>query len=1017
MSLPPEGQPSFRFGPFELDVARKELRREGAPVAIAPKPLELLTLLIRCRDRVVSRREALDAVWRGVQVSHATLASTLRDLRRALQDDARAPAIVETARGLGFRFIAPVEERGARTAGGGLDPLPLVGRSSLLEGLEDALAGVLAGRGAVVVLEGEPGAGKTRLLAAFAESARSAGAIVCQARFPEDAPGAAYRPWGQLLSALVEARPPERLAEELGAELLWLACLVPGLSAAPASGAARDLDDESAALRLFDAVARFLRRVAGTAPLVLVLDDLHGADRSSLRLLEFLADEILDAQILVAGAYRSCELDPEHPLPSSLAELARLPTYRRLRLDGLDRAATRELVEAVVGRDLGEERIAEIHARTDGNPFYVLELARGALAEAAQDADGHSVPPGLHELLRGRLQRLPLRARDTLELAAVVGREFALDVVRRASGLGVADLMEALELGRRAGLLELGWGGTRRFQHALVREAVYEGLPEARRRLLHRRVGEACRTLATAAPDEYLSPAAHHLCEVAEDVGESAVEAIARAAEHAEARLAFDEAARLYRLGLDALDRVAPDDHERRSGLLIALARAQLRAGELGLAIGTARRAAALAGTIRRPDLAIESALLFGDYVLVDSSEPRALLEESLAVLGPEHEALRGRGLAALVNTLWYDGQPERRLALAEQALAIARTAGEPRDVVAALLARHHAHCGPAGLRERLLLADQALREADRLGLDLGRCQALLWRATDLLESGDRIGAERDVARLDEIVRASGQRRYLDNAPRWRALLATLECRFSDAEEHIAESVRLRQRVDLSITEAYAGIQLGIVRREQARAEEVSASVLRTGWFEAMTRHIPTAQASAAVVELENGHPGPARRLLAELAADDFALLRGDAEALFTMSSVAEICRRLEASEEAGALLERVAPFQRHMTCLYLIACRGSFARYCGVLAAAAGRLDEAEAFYEVALDANRAFGATLYEAWTLWDLACLLFQRGELEGARARGKEAHALAERHGLHRLRQRIEAQGSWLRSDVA
>ncbi|HSJ97445.1 MAG TPA: AAA family ATPase, partial [Myxococcota bacterium] len=298
-----------------------QLRRAGVIVPIAPKPLELLALLVRNADRMVSRKEALAVVWPDVRVSAATLASTLRDLRRALDDDAEAPSFVQTARGLGFRFIASVEVRrarsGRRVPSGGA---ALVGREALLERLEGALAATTRGRGGLVLLEGEPGIGKTSVLAALSAAARASDVTVCQARFPETGAGAPYRPWAQLLTTLIETRPPERLAEELGPGQRWIARLVPGLTADPHVEPVGD-DDEGTTLRLFDAVTGFLRRVARSTPLVLALDDLHGADRSSLRLLEYLADEIHDSRILIAGAYRSCELDPEHPLPATLAEL------------------------------------------------------------------------------------------------------------------------------------------------------------------------------------------------------------------------------------------------------------------------------------------------------------------------------------------------------------------------------------------------------------------------------------------------------------------------------------------------------------------------------------------------------------------------------------------------------------------------------------------------------------------------------------------------------------------------
>jgi len=1013
LSLPRQDLPgsySYRFGAFELDVARKELRRAGLIVPIAPKPLELLILLLRHRDRMVSRAETLAAVWPGVCVSDAALASTLRDLRRVLDDDALAPAFVQTARGLGFRFVAPVAEArrtpdtaSDRARDGG--QAPFVGRDALLERIEKALAATADGHGRIVLLEGEPGIGKSRTLAAISQAARVSGAIVCHARFPEAGAGPAYRPWGQLLTALVESRPPEWLGEELGRGAPWIARLVPGLSAEHASEPAFEEDDEGATLLLFDAVTGFLCRVSRKAPLVLVLDDLHGADRSSLRLLEHLADEIHRERILILGAYRSCELDPEHALPVTLAELARAPTYTRIRVEGIDLEATRALAAATTGREPEAEQLAEIHARTGGNPFYVQELACH-LAQVDARPGRHEVPPSLCELLRGSLQRLPLRCRDTIELAAVVGREFDLELLRHATGLDLSDLTEALVLARRAGLVDMGWGDTRRFRHTLVQEAIYAGLPEARRRALHRRVGEACRKLASADRGERLAAMAHHLCQVAREAGPEAVDAAVAAAEHAEANLAFEEAARLYGLALDALDCVDAGDYARRCPLLLALARAQLRAGERTRATGTARRAAALARTIARPDLLARAALLFADNVLIDNSETRALLEEAIPALGAEHEALRGRSLAGLANSLWHEGQVERRVALAEQALAIARAADPPRDVVVALLAKRHALQAPAHLQERLCLDDQALREADCRGDDRQRCLVLSWRPVDLLESGERMAAERDVASLEEIALAARQQRFLDHPARWRATLATIEGRFADAERWIAESARWRQQADLPTVESFAGIQLAALLRERGRQAELEAVLVRATWWDVFRLRVPSARAATALIELEGGRPGAARRLLHDLAAGDYASLRDDPELLFSATWLAEICAGLGAREPAAALYARLAPFRDHVACLYAISCRGSLARYLGLLAATAGQAEDAAACYEASLAANRAIGAALFEAWTQWDYARLLDAQGDCGRAAALAGEARATAERLELRRLAAEID-----------
>lgn len=1015
MSLPVESPASYRFGGFEFDAARKELRRGGDVVAIAPKPLALLTLLLSRRDRIVSREEALAEIWPHVSVSDATLASTLRDLRRALADDAQVPRFVRTTRGLGFRFVAPVatESRERDVPAEAPRSTPLVGRRALLEQLGDALAAASSGRGRLVVLEGEPGIGKTRLLEALVAEARVIDAIPCQGRFPEAGVGTAYGPWSKILTKLVESRPPERLAEEIGSGLPWLARLVPGLTASDAGPPDPRAGDEAATLRLFEAVAGFLRRVSRDAPLVLVLDDLHGADRSSLRLLEYLADAIHDERILIAGAYRSCELNPEHPLPATLAELARGAGFSRHRIDGIDQEATATLVLATAGREPSDAELAEIHARSDGNPFYVGELVR-FLAEEPGCNITRDVPTSLCELLRGRLQRLPLRCRDTFELASVIGREFEVEVLRRASGLDISDLTDALELGRQAGLLELSWGPTRRFRHALVQEAIYAGLPEARRRLLHRRVGEAGRALLSGDRGDQLATVAHHLCEVAEEVGIAAFEAAMAAAEHAEAALAFDEAERLYLLALAALDRVDGTDRRRRCPLLIALARAQLCAGKLGGAADTARGAVALARGLGRPDLLAEAGLLFADYVRPDASESCALFREVIASLSPEHAALRGRSLAALSIALWYDGHVEERRVLADEALAIARRVESSRSLIEALLARRHALMAPEHLSERLRLVEQALAEATRRNNDTLLCQVLSWRAADLMESGDREAVERDVAKLEAIAQAMRYQRYLDHAARWRALLALLEGRLEDSHRFIVESAQWRQRAAFQNTDAYALAQDSLVMRERSRPVELAALVRDAPWLDAFRSRVPAVRTAIALFELEGGRPSSAQRLLAELAAGDYAALASDPDVLSTASWLAEICLRLRATDAAARLYERLAPFRDRVAGMYVISCRGSMARYLGLLATTAGREEDAVACFEAALESNLAIGAELFVAWTRWELAQLLEARGEEKRARILAEEARATAVRLGLGKLSAEIEGSDA---SEVA
>jgi DNA-binding winged helix-turn-helix (wHTH) protein/tetratricopeptide (TPR) repeat protein len=1001
-----ERRPLYRFGDVEVDAAQRELRRAGRAVQLAPKPFDLLLLLLGNRHRMVSRREIREVIWPDVRVSEATIASTLRDLRRALGDAGRGSRVVRTVRGIGLRFLAEVEEAEASDAL--LRSTLLVGRDALVAHLRRKLEALARGEGAVVLLEGEPGIGKTQLLTAAGALGRAAGVAVFYGRCPEAGAAAAYRPWSQVLGAVAAARPPEALAEELGNGAILLTRLIPTLASEPAPAPALERD-EGATLRLFDAALAFLRGAARAGPLALVLDDLHCADRSSLRLLEFLADSVGDLPVLLMGAYRSCELDPDHPLAETLAELARSPVYERHRLGGLDLEATRVLVQACVGTEPARQRLVELHERTGGNPFFVRELA-GLLREGAEtEGTAPWVPSSLRELLRGRLLRLPPVCREVLEAAAVIGREFPVAIVGRATGLTPDQVSEGLDGGRRAGLVEAGWSGLRRFSHGLVQEAVYVDLPPARRRELHRRVGEAFEELASTDRGEQLSAVAHHLCQAAEAVGTHAVEAAVAAADYAEGRLAFEEAARLRDLALDALDRVAPGDRARRCELMLGLARSRLGTREVTSACEAARRVAALARALDDAEHLAEAALILSDHVMVDASEPAGMLEEALPGLPSDATALRARALAALSVHRWYGGPVALRLSLADQALVAARAAGDPEALVEALLARRHALCAPSSLPERLRIESEALREAQRLG-SAWRCLVRSWRAVDLLEAGDLAAAERDVEALAHCAEEEHLLRFSGFPHRWRAMRATFEGRLPEAEKHIGDAAAHMSRAEDPNLEAYAGIQLAVVRLEQGRGADLLGLLGRSPWFEAYRERVPAARAALASIELETGQPGAARRLVGELEADDLALLRDDPEPLGTATWIAEVCARLRAERLAAALYERLAPFRGHHAGFYALACRGSMARYLGLLAWTAGRLDDAVACFEEALAANQALGAELYVAWTRWELAGLLTARGR-PADRVRRDECAARARRSarrlGLGRLEAAVQA----------
>src|SRR5262249_31541453 len=370
-------------------------------------------------------------------------------------------------------------------------------------------------------------------------------------------------------------------------------------------GAPRRMGAEGAGFRLFDAVAAFLRNAGAGQPLMLVLDDLHAADAPSILLLRFVARELGEARVLVLGAYRDIELDRGHPLAVALAELSREPATRHVPLSGLDEADVARFIQQITGVVPREGVVAAVHRCTEGNPLFVGEVARLLAAEGrlerAGDAAGvgRGSPGGVRAVIGRRVARLPERCGRVLGLAAVFGRDFWLPPLEQLCGVRAGELLDVLDDGIVGGMVAAvpGAPGRLRFGHALIRDALYEGIPVGRRLRLHQQAGEALEAFYQPDLDPHLAELAHHFFEAAAGGGAGKAAGYAeRAGRRALAVLAYEEAARLFKMALAALSLARPPGQDRaRCRLLLALGDALTRMGERQAAREELLRAAGLA--------------------------------------------------------------------------------------------------------------------------------------------------------------------------------------------------------------------------------------------------------------------------------------------------------------------------------------------------------------------------------------------------------------------------------------
>jgi DNA-binding SARP family transcriptional activator len=878
---------------------------------------------------------------------------------------------------------------------------PFVGREQELAELTAGLDDAFAGRGRLFLLVGEPGIGKSRLAEELMARARARGAGVLVGRCWEAGGAPAYWPWLQLLRAHVENGDPNALRSQLGGGAAEVAQIVPEIRELFPELRQLPLEVEGARLRLFDSVARFITNASTARPLVLVLDDLHVADEPSLLLLRFVAGELGSARTLVVGTYRDVDPTLRDPLASTLTELAREPITRRLELGGLAQSAVADYVEQAAGATRGAEVAAAIRDETGGNPLFVGELVRLLVAEGlVEQVDGPTlwkvgIPQGIHEVIGRRLRRLTEECVQILTLASVLGREFALDALQQVSAVGGDELLDLLDEAVAARLLTSvpGAHGRLRFAHALIRETLYEGLSTPRRVQLHRRVGDALEALYANDPEPHLAELAYHFFEGAPggDV-EKALMYARRAGDRALDLLAYEEAARLYGLALQAFGSSQSPGLETRYELLFAQGEALSRCGSTTAAKEAFVSAADLARTSGSPQDFARAALGYGGlFPWLRAGDDRRLvplLEEALDRLGVSDPQLRVRLLGRLAGALRDQPSLEPRSSLSREAVETARALGDSSALGYALASYFTATWGPEIEQLDSILVEMATVAAE--AGDIEREVDSTWlRRIVALSLGDVDEVERAAAdhrALAEQLRQPSQLWY-DAVMRstWMLFRGDLEA----CERLAQEALRLGEQAQSWDARFSYRITLFCLRREQGRLREVEELARRTADEYKGYRSF---RCLLVLFECELERPETARPELERLAVNDFAALPRDGEWIFCLSVLSEVAAHLQDAERAETLYRLLGPYAHLNAVAAGEIAIGSVARYLGLLAAALARWDDAEHHFEAALEMNERMGAKPWAAHTRRDYGHMLAVR-DATGDSRRAEELLAAA------------------------
>jgi DNA-binding SARP family transcriptional activator/tetratricopeptide (TPR) repeat protein len=902
---------------------------------------------------------------------------------------------------------------------------PLVGRARESALLRDWWASVGRGDGSLLLVDGDPGIGKTRLVGELARAVEGDGTLVLWGRCDEE-PVAPFQPFAEALGRYFHAESADRISRMPDWQLAELSRLVLRLRQYAPPFEPDAGDPENNRFRFFEAVTATLSELSSNGTILLVVDDLHWADQPTLLLLRHVLRNIDRAKLGVVGMYIDTEVSSDHRLRPALADVRSDVSVETVHLHGLSQDGVEELVSGWKSPPV--DLVPRLHELTDGNPLFLEEMLRQLAERAtgpANDGGESPVPPDLdppeaiRELVARRVSRLPENVIYLLQAAAVSGQECEARIVAEAAELSPDQQLDAFDWAEESRLLRRVGGLVRdryAFSHALVRDAIYGELLRGRRVRYHHKIAVATERVHGGSLDRYVNELAHHFyMGAALADADKAIRYCTSAGERALRLLAFEEAVGHLTRALEVAEKFGEADSSTRCDTLIALAEAQNRAGDAAQANANFERAASVARSIGDPERLASTALRAGPLTYLGivgaHQEQIALLEEALAVLPEVDSHLRARVTAQLGLILVASagvpapGVLDRALALNSDAVAMARRLGDRVALGYALRARMHVLWGIDPAPERLALGTELGQIADDVGDQFLALHGHMWRVRELLAQGDVDAVNDERARFE--ARDTGpvhplQASYSLNVG---AMMALVAGEFEQAEWMARRGMEVAQGHNDLVVSFYGALMAWTwwQRGELGGLEQMFREVIADS-----LAGYPIVRATLALIHAEAGGHDEAMADLDALAESGWEVVARDQTEGVSLALVAAACGALgaPAREHASLLYEQMRPYAGTAVVMRApaAACVGPADQYLGLLASATGDLALAEVHFEAALRLAHRMHSEPFEAAAEVELARTLRQHGR-EGEEERVavllRNAEESALRLGLHRL----------------